>query len=127
MSKRIILKKLTQKVEESKGASSAVTSTHAGKGFVIQEKCPRDEVPNVTSGKMSSKGKEAMPPPEAKKKAKSTTCRSSSRASFRKQMKLPVEKMRLPVDITEKKMISDFRTPNFLIKLNFSFRVQHPK
>ena len=71
MSKRIILKKLTQKVEESKGTSLAATSTPDTKWIVIQEKCPRDEVPNVTSGKMSSKGKEVMPPPEAKKKARS--------------------------------------------------------
>ena len=59
-------------MEEFKGASSAATSTPAMKGIIIQEKRIRDEVPDVTPGKMVSKGKEVMPPLEDKKKAKST-------------------------------------------------------
>ena len=72
MWQRINLKKLAQKVEESKGASSAAKLTPTAKGIVIREKCPRDEAPDVTPGEMGSKGKEVMPPPKAKKKAKST-------------------------------------------------------
>ena len=67
MSKRIILKKLTQKVVPSKGTSLAATSTPDTKWIVIQEKCPRDEALDVTPGEMGSKEKEVMPPPKAKK------------------------------------------------------------
>ena len=77
-SKRISLKKLAQKVEESKVASSATKSTLAVKGFVIGEKRPRDEVPNILPSEAGSKGKEAMPLPEARKKAKSTAMPSAT-------------------------------------------------
>ena len=56
-------------MEESKGVSSVAMSPTA-KGIIIWEKCPRDKVRDVTLGEMGSKGKEAMPLPEAKKKAK---------------------------------------------------------
>ncbi|XP_057463363.1 uncharacterized protein LOC130753365 [Actinidia eriantha] len=65
MSKRISLTKLTKKVEESKAA------TLSSKGMVIKEKGPRDEVPDSSPRKKvknnESKGKETIPPPEAKK------------------------------------------------------------
>ncbi|GFS40109.1 hypothetical protein Acr_00g0066810 [Actinidia rufa] len=48
MSKRISLKKLTQKVEEVKGVSSASKSTLAVKGVVIVEKRLREEASNVS-------------------------------------------------------------------------------
>ncbi|GFS30819.1 hypothetical protein Acr_00g0014330 [Actinidia rufa] len=54
-------------VEESKGVSSAIKSTHTAKGVVIGEKCPREEVLNILLSKAKSKGKEALPPPIAKK------------------------------------------------------------
>ena len=66
------MKKLAQKMEESKGASLAAKSTMSAKGVVIREKHPRDEVPNIWPSEAGSKGKEAMPLPKAKKKAKST-------------------------------------------------------
>ena len=40
-------------------------------GIIIQEKCSRVEAPNVTPREMGSEGKEVMPLPKAKKKAKS--------------------------------------------------------
>ena len=73
------MKKLAQKVEESKGASSAAMSTLATQGIVIQKKCPRDEAPDVTPDEMGSKGKEAMPLPKAKKKAKATPSEAAIR------------------------------------------------
>ncbi|GFS38856.1 hypothetical protein Acr_00g0059850 [Actinidia rufa] len=77
MSKRISLKKLAQKVEEAKGMSSATKSTPATKGVVINEKCPRKKASNVFLSEAKLKGKEALPPPAAKK-AKSATSRSAS-------------------------------------------------
>ena len=71
MLKRISLKKLTQKVEESKVVSSATKSTLVAKGVIIGENRPRDKVPYILSSEAGSKGKEAMPPLEARKKAKS--------------------------------------------------------
>ncbi|GFS44210.1 hypothetical protein Acr_00g0089120 [Actinidia rufa] len=53
MSRRISLKKLTQKVGESKGDSSAVKSTPTAEGVVIGEKCPRE----VSDTSPSKKGK----------------------------------------------------------------------
>ena len=66
------MKKLTQKVEESKVVSLAAMLTPAAKGIVIREKCLRDEVLVVTPNETGFKGKEAMPPPKAKKKVKSS-------------------------------------------------------
>ncbi|GFY95443.1 hypothetical protein Acr_10g0008280 [Actinidia rufa] len=67
MAKRINLKKLTQKVEESKGTSSSAKSTPAAKGVVFQEKRPRGEVSDISPSWAKSKGKEALPQPAAKK------------------------------------------------------------
>ncbi|GFS31491.1 hypothetical protein Acr_00g0017680 [Actinidia rufa] len=65
MSKRISLTKLTKKVEESKVATSS------SKGVVIKEIWPRDEAPDSSSSKKVKnnefKGKETIPPLEAKK------------------------------------------------------------
>ncbi|GFY87328.1 hypothetical protein Acr_05g0009670 [Actinidia rufa] len=74
---RINLKKLAQKVEESKGVSSSTKSTPAAKGVVIREKCPRDEVPDISPNETGSKGKKAMPLSKAKKKSKSTVTLSA--------------------------------------------------
>ncbi|GFS35835.1 hypothetical protein Acr_00g0042450 [Actinidia rufa] len=73
MSKRINLKKLAQKVDESKGVSSLAKSTPIVKGVVIREKRLRDEVSDVSPSKVGSKGKEALPPPETKKAKSSAT------------------------------------------------------
>ena len=72
MSRRISLKKLAQKVEESKGESSVTKSKLVAKGVVIGEKRPRDGVSPILLSEVRSKGKEALPPPTAKK-AKSVT------------------------------------------------------
>ena len=75
MSKKISLKKLAQKVEESKGASLATKSTSAAKGITMGEKCQRDETPDVKPSKKEksasdAKGKGTTSPPEAQKKAR---------------------------------------------------------
>ncbi|GFY87075.1 hypothetical protein Acr_05g0007140 [Actinidia rufa] len=72
MSKRISLKKVAQKVEESKGVGLAKKSTPTTKGVVIDEKRSRDEASNISLSEAKSKGKEALLPPVAKK-AKSAT------------------------------------------------------
>ncbi|GFZ10970.1 hypothetical protein Acr_22g0003680 [Actinidia rufa] len=74
MSKRPILKKLTQRVEESKDASSVARSSSDTKGITIGKKRPRDETPNITPSKkgksiFDAKSKGTMSSPEAKKKA----------------------------------------------------------
>lgn len=87
MSKKLILKKLGQMVEGSKGASSLAKSTSTAKGVVIREKCPRGEVPDTSPSETGSKGKEAMPPFEAKKKAKSAMTPS---AEVNEKVTLPI-------------------------------------
>ncbi|GFY84242.1 hypothetical protein Acr_03g0010160 [Actinidia rufa] len=82
MSKRINLKKLAQKVEESKGASSETKLALATKGVVIQEKSPKDEVLDILPNETGSKEKKVMPSPESRKKAKSTMLPSTA-ASMR--------------------------------------------
>ncbi|GFS32985.1 hypothetical protein Acr_00g0025730 [Actinidia rufa] len=77
MSKRLSLKKLAQRVEGSKDLSSVAKSTSAAKGVIIQEKCPRYEVPDISPSKTGSKGKESMPPSKAKKKSKPTATPST--------------------------------------------------
>ncbi|GFS45989.1 hypothetical protein Acr_00g0099370 [Actinidia rufa] len=84
MSKRIGLKKLAQKVDESKSESSTINPTLA-KGVVIGEKCSRED--SITSpskkGKIveSLKGKEVVPSPEAKKKVAKPRDTASIRAT----------------------------------------------
>ncbi|GFS31973.1 hypothetical protein Acr_00g0020190 [Actinidia rufa] len=68
---RISLKKRDQKVKESKGASSSAKPIPIANGVVIQEKHPKDEVLDISPNQTGSKGKEAMPPFETKKKATS--------------------------------------------------------
>ena len=84
MSKRISLKKLGQKVEESKGESSMGRSIPA-KRMVIGEKCSREDSTNLPNKKGeavdSSKRKEAAPMPETKKKVKTSNV-ASSRATL---------------------------------------------
>ncbi|GFY91076.1 hypothetical protein Acr_07g0012720 [Actinidia rufa] len=74
MSSRISLSTLTKKSEEKKAvtkdASSVATSQPFLKGIVIQEKQPREDVPDATAKKgrvHDSKDKEAMLPPPPKR------------------------------------------------------------
>ncbi|GFS33127.1 hypothetical protein Acr_00g0026490 [Actinidia rufa] len=73
MSKRIILKKLAQKVEESKGVSSSTKSPPTAKGVVIWEKCLKDEVSNILPREVKSNGKVTLPLLNAKKAKSSMT------------------------------------------------------
>ncbi|GFY95447.1 hypothetical protein Acr_10g0008320 [Actinidia rufa] len=78
MSKKISLKKLALMAGGSKGASPAI------KGVIIGEKCPQDEMPNITpnkKGKMASdaKKKGTMSPLDDKKKATSKYRATSSK------------------------------------------------
>ena len=74
MSKKIILKKIAQMVEGSKGASLVAKSTSTVKGITLGEKCPRDKMPDITPTKkgksaFDTKNKGTISPSGAKKKA----------------------------------------------------------
>ena len=73
MSKRINLVNLAKKVEKKKDKEGSKAATSSTKSVVIREKWPWEEAFDsslVKKGKANdSKGKEAMPPPEAKKKS----------------------------------------------------------
>ncbi|GFS37997.1 hypothetical protein Acr_00g0055120 [Actinidia rufa] len=100
MSRRISLKKLSQKLEESKSESSIAKSTPS-KGVVIGEKSPREA--SVTSpnkkgnttlpskkGKTanSSNGKEIVPPSEAKKVKPSNAASTKATPMLKPQLTL---------------------------------------
>ena len=77
MSKKIDMKKLTQRKGDPKA------TTLAAKGVVIGEKCPRDEMPDIL---LTKKGKQeaSMLPPDDKKKGpspKATSSRAASKAA----------------------------------------------
>ena len=71
MSKKISLKKLSEKVEKAKGESSTKKSTPV-KGVVIGKKCSRDDPSSSPSKKGkpgdSPKGKEPATTPEPRKR-----------------------------------------------------------
>ena len=73
MSKRISLAKLTKKIKEKKDKEGSKAATLSTKGVVIWKKRPQEEAFDsspVKKGKFDdSKGKEAMPPLEAKNKS----------------------------------------------------------
>ncbi|GFZ09735.1 hypothetical protein Acr_21g0003340 [Actinidia rufa] len=89
MSKRLILKKLTQRVEKSKDESSATKSTSTKKGVVDGEKRPREASTTSPKGKSTpiDKDKETMSKSATQKKATWKFVESPSKEASKRRVK----------------------------------------